>query len=108
MPVAQWKIMEALPLDGSQRLQLSYPPTIAAMPRWSPDGKHVAFPAGTPGGALKILLVSAEGGNPQELLPEDKQTEDDPTGRRTEIPWCLPTTGRAVKAPQISPSFRLT
>jgi serine/threonine protein kinase/Tol biopolymer transport system component len=65
-------------LDGSQRLQLSYPPTIAAMPRWSPDGKHVAFPAGTPGEALKILLVSAEGGNPQELLPEDKRTEDDP------------------------------
>jgi serine/threonine protein kinase/Tol biopolymer transport system component len=65
-------------LDGSQRLQLSYPPIIATMPRWSPDGKQIAFPAGTAGEVLKIHLVSAEGGNPRELLPEDKRTEDDP------------------------------
>ncbi len=66
-------------LDGSQRLQLSYPPLIAAMPRWSPDGKQIAFPAGFPGGALKVFVVPADGGNPQELLPEDKRVEDDPS-----------------------------
>jgi len=66
-------------LDGSQRLQLSYPPMIAAMPRWSPNGKRIAFPGGIPGAALEVFLVSADGGNPQELLPEDKRTEDDPT-----------------------------
>ena len=30
-------------LDGSQRLQLTYPPLYAVMPRWSPDGKKIIF-----------------------------------------------------------------
>jgi Tol biopolymer transport system component len=29
--------------DGSQRLQLTYPPMVALLPRWSPDGKQLAF-----------------------------------------------------------------
>jgi Tol biopolymer transport system component len=65
-------------IDGTQRLQLSYPPLIATLPHWSPDGKQIAFPAGISGTFLKIFIVSSEGGNPQELLPEDKKTEDDP------------------------------
>ena len=30
-------------LDGSQRLQLSYPPLYAMLPSWSPDGKQIVF-----------------------------------------------------------------
>ena len=30
-------------LDGSQRIQLSYPPLAALLPRWSPDGKQIVF-----------------------------------------------------------------
>src|ERR1700686_919915 len=30
-------------MDGSERLQLTYPPSQALMPRWSPDGKTIVF-----------------------------------------------------------------
>jgi serine/threonine protein kinase/Tol biopolymer transport system component len=65
-------------IDGTQRLQLSYPPLVATLPHWSPDGRQIAFPAGTSGTTPKIFIVSSEGGNPQEVLPEDKKIEDDP------------------------------
>jgi serine/threonine protein kinase/Tol biopolymer transport system component len=65
-------------VDGSEKLQLSSPPMLAAMPRWSPDGKQVAFVGTSPGTVSKIFLVSSEGGNPEELIPADKQNEDDP------------------------------
>jgi Tol biopolymer transport system component len=65
-------------VDGSERLQLSYPPLYASMPRWSPDGKWIAFFSTTPGKPSKIYLVSPEGGSPQELLPEDDHPEADP------------------------------
>src|SRR6202040_4081793 len=29
--------------DGSDRLQLSFPPLYAMLPRWSPDGKNIVF-----------------------------------------------------------------
>src|SRR5215469_3238492 len=30
-------------VDGSQRLQLSFPPLYGMLPRWSPDGKQIVF-----------------------------------------------------------------
>ena len=30
-------------VDGSDRLQLTSPPVIAALPHWSPDGTQIAF-----------------------------------------------------------------
>jgi Tol biopolymer transport system component len=82
----QWVAYKAYPdntlwrsrVDGSEKLQLSSPPMVAAMPRWSPDGKQVAFVAESPGTVGKIFLVSSEGGSPEELLPADKDNEDDP------------------------------
>jgi len=59
-------------VDGSQRLQLSFPPMRAGVPRWSPDGKQIVFMAMTPGKPWKISLVSAEGGSPQQLLPGER------------------------------------
>ncbi len=59
-------------VDGSQRLQLSFPPMRAGLPRWSPDGKQIVFMAMTPGKPWKISLVSAEGGSPQQLLPGER------------------------------------
>jgi Tol biopolymer transport system component len=56
-------------LDGRERLQLSFPPMEAILPRWSPDGRKIAFNARTPGKPWKIYLVSAEGGTPQQLMP---------------------------------------
>ena len=82
----QWIAYKAYPdntlwrsrVDGSEKLQLSSPPMLAAMPRWSPDGKQVAFIGTSPGTVSKLFLVSSEGGSPEELLPADKYNEDDP------------------------------
>jgi len=65
-------------IDGSERLQLSYPPLYASLPRWSPDGKQIAFFSVTSGKASLIYLVSAVGGSPQQLLPNDDHPEADP------------------------------
>ena len=60
-------------LDGSQRLQLSYPPLYAMLPRWSPDGKQIVFYAFSPGQKTKLYTVSTDGGTPREMIPEDLQ-----------------------------------
>jgi len=65
-------------LDGTQRMQLSYAPLYASLPRWSPDGKQIAFFSVTPGRPSRIYVVSFDGGNPKELLPEDDYPEADP------------------------------
>jgi len=65
-------------VDGSQRLQLSYPPLYASMPRWSPDGKQIAFFSVTSGKPSRIYVVSPAGGNPQELMPDDDHHQADP------------------------------
>jgi Tol biopolymer transport system component len=58
-------------VDGSERLQLSSPPADAALPVWSPDGNQIAYISGQAGKPFKIFLVSAQGGTPEELLPEN-------------------------------------
>src|SRR5437762_4623167 len=35
-------------IDGSERLQLTFPPVSGFLPRWSPDGKQIAFQGMTP------------------------------------------------------------
>ena len=65
--------------DGSQRIRLSYPPLTAVMPRWSPDGRQIAFFAFVAGKKTKLYMVSADGGTPREVVPEDPQDEWDPT-----------------------------
>jgi serine/threonine protein kinase/Tol biopolymer transport system component len=81
----QWVVYVAYPdytlwrshADGSDRLQLTYPPTEAHLPRWSPDGKQIAF-ISVHDGNWKVFLTSAQGGTPQELLPQEKGDEADP------------------------------
>ena len=81
----QWIVYVAYPdytlwrsrADGSDRLQLTYPPTEAHLPRWSPDGKQIAFIA-VHDDFWKIFLTSAQGGTSQELLPNAKEVEADP------------------------------
>jgi Tol biopolymer transport system component len=55
-------------LDGSDRLQLTYPPFHATLPHWSPDGTHIAFSgAAKPGSPYRIYVISADGGNPEQV-----------------------------------------
>jgi Tol biopolymer transport system component len=65
--------------DGSERMQLSYPPLAAFSPRWSPDGQQIVFYVFSPGQKSKLYMVSAGGGTPRELMPTDSQDEWDPT-----------------------------
>ncbi|HEV2495683.1 MAG TPA: protein kinase [Terriglobia bacterium] len=54
-------------LDGSERMQLTYPPMQVYQPRWSPDGKQIAFMGMGSDRHWHIDLVSAEGGSPEQL-----------------------------------------
>jgi eukaryotic-like serine/threonine-protein kinase len=65
-------------LDGSERLQLTNPPLHASLPRWSPDGKEIAFFSTTSGKTSKIYAVSKDGGTARELLPDDDHPQGDP------------------------------
>jgi eukaryotic-like serine/threonine-protein kinase len=65
--------------DGSERLQLSFPPLYAMLPRWSPDGKQIVFFDYQSGKPSRVYIVSADGGTPQELMPGDPQSQADPT-----------------------------
>ena len=51
-------------IDGSQRLQLTFSPMRAFLPRWAPDGKRIAFAGTVPGKPYNIYTVSPEGGSP--------------------------------------------
>jgi Tol biopolymer transport system component/DNA-binding winged helix-turn-helix (wHTH) protein len=58
--------------DGTQRVQLTFPPMEVIAPRWSPEGKRIAFMGRGPGQGWRVYLVASEGGSsPQELLPGD-------------------------------------
>jgi Tol biopolymer transport system component/DNA-binding winged helix-turn-helix (wHTH) protein len=65
-------------LDGTERLQLTNPPLVAGLPRWSPDGTRIAFAALPPEGIWNISVISAEGGRP-EVVSQSESAELDPT-----------------------------
>jgi serine/threonine protein kinase/Tol biopolymer transport system component len=64
--------------DGSERLQLTYPPLLAYMPRWSPDGSQIAFMGQSPGKPWQVCIVRAEGGEVQRPVP-DRRDQADPS-----------------------------
>jgi serine/threonine protein kinase len=64
--------------DGTQKLQLVFPPMLAYLPRWSPDGKRIAFFGHPPGEPWQIYGVPAEGGSP-ELIYRSTINSADPS-----------------------------
>ena len=72
----QWVAYTSIPeenlwrskLDGRERLQLTFAPLQAYQPRWSPDGKKIAFQGITPGQPWKMYLISSDGGQPEEVM----------------------------------------
>ncbi len=65
--------------DRSDKLQLSFPPLYALMPRWSPDGKQLLFCGLQHDKPQRIYMVSADGGSPEELMPNDLHAQTDAT-----------------------------
>jgi serine/threonine protein kinase len=65
-------------MDGSERLQLTYPPSQALMPRWSPDGKTIVFFGVDANQRPRIYEVSLEGGSLRPLMPNNPDPQTDP------------------------------
>ena len=67
-------------LDGSERLQLTFPPISPVLPRWSPDGKTILFFQFAQGAdkPARIYQVSPDGGSPRLVLPDDSSQQLDP------------------------------
>jgi len=61
--------------DGSERLQLTYPPLNPHLLRWSPDGKTIVF---TDRNSARIYEVASEGGSPRQLMPDVPGPQWDP------------------------------
>jgi Tol biopolymer transport system component len=80
----QWVAYVAIPeetlwrsrVDGTERLRLTEPGQQVALPRWSPDGKQIAYMSVRNGEPWKILLVASTGGTSQELLSEPRDQVD--------------------------------
>jgi Tol biopolymer transport system component/DNA-binding winged helix-turn-helix (wHTH) protein len=53
--------------DGTQKMQLTFPPVRAYGPRWSPDGSKIAFTDVHFDRPWQIGLISSSGGPPQPL-----------------------------------------
>ncbi len=64
-------------MDDTQRLPLTAAPIYAASPRWSPDGKQIAFVGSVSKKPSKIYTVSKDEGVPQELTSVT-ESEDHP------------------------------
>lgn len=63
-------------VDGSESVQLSPESMQCLLPRWSPDGKMIAFMGHAKGEPWRIYLVPAQGGTPEPVVvsPDDQAT----------------------------------
>jgi Tol biopolymer transport system component len=63
-------------VDGSERLQLTFPPLRVLLPRWSPDGRQIAFNARLHDARFNVYVISSEGGQAQRILPSEQNQVD--------------------------------
>ncbi|MGA8313738.1 MAG: protein kinase [Terriglobales bacterium] len=71
-PDGQWVAYSTIPdgtiwrsrSDGTQKLQLTSAPLLAFLPRWSPDGKQIAFSGGDIEHPWRLYVIPADGGTP--------------------------------------------
>jgi Tol biopolymer transport system component len=57
--------------DGSEAKQLSPAGMFVELPRWSPDGKWIAFMGKTPDHPYRVFVIPAVGGVPREAANSD-------------------------------------
>jgi Tol biopolymer transport system component len=54
-------------VDGSDKIQVTFPPMEADGGRWSPDGTRIAFSGHHPGKSEQLYLIPSGGGEPELL-----------------------------------------
>lgn len=82
----QWMAWTAYPegtlwrsrIDGTERIRLTDPGSIARFPEWSPDGKQLTYISPGKDNLWKIYQVPSGGGT-HELLASDKMNQGVPT-----------------------------
>jgi Tol biopolymer transport system component len=85
-------------VDGSDRLQLTYPPVLAGLPHWSPDATQIVYVDIQPGRPYQTFVISAKGGAPQGVLADNVPQIDatwSPDG--TKIAFGRANTGGATQ-----------
>ena len=63
-------------ITGTERVQLTFPPMRAFLPRWSPDGKQIAFIGTVAGDHWTTYVISAQGGVARQMIPGNDETAD--------------------------------
>lgn len=85
-------------VDGSGQVELTQPPIYPKLLRWSPDGTQILFNDLGPDGQLLAYLVSAQGGEPKRLLPDNNDPQMDPNwspdGKKVIFSTAGPLAGR--------------
>jgi DNA-binding winged helix-turn-helix (wHTH) protein len=63
-------------ITGTERVQLTFPPMRAFLPRWSPDGKQIAFMGTLGGDHWTTYVIPAQGGVARQMIPGNDETAD--------------------------------
>jgi DNA-binding winged helix-turn-helix (wHTH) protein/Tol biopolymer transport system component len=63
-------------LTGTERVQLTFPPMRAFLPRWSPDGKQIAFMGTVDGDHWTTYVIPPQGGVARQMIPGNDETAD--------------------------------
>ena len=56
--------------DGSERVQLTFPPMMVFFPKISPDGTRVVFNGFTTDSGLNVYVLTMKGGTPEKVVEE--------------------------------------
>jgi Tol biopolymer transport system component/DNA-binding winged helix-turn-helix (wHTH) protein len=86
-------------VDGTQKLQLTFPPMQSHLPRWSPDGQQIAFFGHLPGERWQIYVVPVAGGSPEPVYRRETNLADpswSPDGKSLVFGQIFNTPGAAI------------
>ena len=63
-------------ITGTERVQLTFPPMRAFLPRWSPDRTQIAFMGTAGGDHWTTYVIPAGGGVARQMIPGNDETAD--------------------------------
>ena len=63
-------------VDGGDRLQLTFPPMEAMVPKWSPDGSEIAFYGIGAGERQGLYVIAASGGTAKPVGVHNRRRRD--------------------------------